>query len=228
MTAARARHSVAVPASSATAVDPRERIVAAARRQFFAFGFARSSMDELALELGMSKKTLYQHFPSKEALIDELISRKSGAMIAGFEEILAAANLSFAERGGRFVRHVHMHLSEISVAFLRDVRRFTPKIHARIETLRARNVPRMWERLLAAGVATGAVRGDIDVPFVARLMLVTMQTLLQPENLERLEAPPHEVMGQYFNLLFAGLLTESGHADYEKHRAVFERSLPSR
>ncbi|HKA32612.1 MAG TPA: helix-turn-helix domain-containing protein, partial [Candidatus Binatia bacterium] len=45
------------------------RIVAAARRHFLAHGFRHVTMDDLAAELGASKKTLYASFPSKEALI---------------------------------------------------------------------------------------------------------------------------------------------------------------
>jgi AcrR family transcriptional regulator len=40
-------------------------VIAAARRQFFVHGFRRVSMDDLAAELRMSKKTLYACFPSK-------------------------------------------------------------------------------------------------------------------------------------------------------------------
>ena len=43
------------------------RIVAAARRYFLAHGFRGVTMDDLAAELGMSKKTLYAHFSSKAA-----------------------------------------------------------------------------------------------------------------------------------------------------------------
>jgi AcrR family transcriptional regulator len=225
MRSARSILRTSSPSPAEDRAGARERIVTAARSHFFRFGFAHCTMDDLASELGMSKKTLYRHFRRKEALVDELITRKSGAMIAGFEEILAAPGLSYAERGARFVRHVLVHLGEINVSFLRDLRRFTPKLYARVEELRAHNVPRFWERLLTAGISAGAVRADIDVPFVARVMLMTMQTLLQPENLERLAAPPPEVMGRFFNLIFAGLLTRAGRTDYENHRASFERPL---
>lgn len=205
-----------------------ERIISAARAHFFAFGFARCTMDELAVELGMSKKTLYQHFPGKEAIMAELIERKAAAMIAGFEAILAEPRISFADRTARFLRHAAVHLGEIDVRFLRDLRRFLPDQFARVEALRGENLPRMWERLLHAGVAARAVRADVDVPFVARVVLLAMQNLLLPENLERFQAQPHEVMGKFFNLIFAGLLTGKGHHDYEKHRASFERALPPR
>jgi AcrR family transcriptional regulator len=223
-----ARKAKNPPPPAVTAGDARERIVAAARLHFFRYGFARSTMDDLAVELGMSKKTLYRHFRRKEALVDELITRKSGEIIAGFEEILAAPDLSFAARGSRFVRHALIQLSEIQLPFLRDLRRFTPKLHARVEAVRASNIPRFWEQLLRAGIKAGAVRADVDAAFVARLVLVTLQSLLQPEILERLDVQPHEAVGGFFNLIFAGLLTNAGHADYEKHRASFERPLPVR
>ena len=49
--------------------EARGRILAAARRLFFAHGFGRVTMDEIASELAMSKKTLYRHFASKEAAL---------------------------------------------------------------------------------------------------------------------------------------------------------------
>lgn len=220
-----ARTSKTVPVRSAdsAAGDPRERIVTVARHHFFQFGFARCTMEDLAGELGMSKKTLYRHFRTKEALVDELITRKARAMIAGFEEILSLPDLSFAERTARFLHHALAHLREVHVAFLRDLRRFAPKTHLRVETMRALNVPRLWQRLLTAGIKAGAVRADLDVPFAAHVVLITMQNLLLPENLERLEAQPHEAMGRFFHLLFNGLLTDDGHVDYANHRASFER-----
>ena len=57
-----------VPIEGAT----RARILAAAREHFFAHGFRRVTMDDLAQELGMSKKTLYAHFPSKTALLEAM------------------------------------------------------------------------------------------------------------------------------------------------------------
>ena len=44
-------------------------ILRQARAHFFSHGYSQCTMDELAAELGMSKKTLYVHFSSKEALV---------------------------------------------------------------------------------------------------------------------------------------------------------------
>jgi len=53
----------------------RQRIVDAARGHFFSHGFRSVTMDDLALELGVSKKTLYAHFPGKFDLLEAVLGR---------------------------------------------------------------------------------------------------------------------------------------------------------
>ena len=48
-----------------------ERIVAGARKHFFVHGFWSVTMDDLANELAISKKTLYTRFQSKAALLED-------------------------------------------------------------------------------------------------------------------------------------------------------------
>jgi AcrR family transcriptional regulator len=62
-------------------------IVEAAGRLFFAPGSARVSMDDLARELGMSKKTIYRHFPDKRSLLTAVLDRQFAAV----ERTLVAA-----------------------------------------------------------------------------------------------------------------------------------------
>src|SRR5260370_2392683 len=57
--------------------DPnRQRIVDAARAHFFNHGFRSVTMDDLAGELGISKKTLYAHFPGKFDLLEAVLAHK--------------------------------------------------------------------------------------------------------------------------------------------------------
>lgn len=61
--------------------------MAAAHRLFLTPGFARVSMDDLARELGMSKKTIYRHFPDKRSVLTAVLDRQFAAVGAA----LAAA-----------------------------------------------------------------------------------------------------------------------------------------
>ncbi|MFJ2567262.1 TetR/AcrR family transcriptional regulator [Streptomyces sp. NPDC087568] len=54
-------------------------IVEAPGRLFFGPGLARVSMDDLARELGMSKQTIYRHFPDKRSLVTAVLDRQFAA-----------------------------------------------------------------------------------------------------------------------------------------------------
>jgi AcrR family transcriptional regulator len=64
-----------------------ELILDAASRLFLAPGPGRVSMDDLARDLGMAKKTIYRHFPDKHSLMTAVLDRQFGAI----ERTLAAA-----------------------------------------------------------------------------------------------------------------------------------------
>ena len=96
-----------------------ELIVDAARRLFLAPGLGRVSMDDLARELGMSKKTIYRHFPDKHSLITAVLDQQFGEI----ERALAAAaedaeDEPFGERIQRFLIAAGSKLGQIGAAQL--------------------------------------------------------------------------------------------------------------
>src|SRR5277367_4809462 len=70
--------------------SPSARLVQAARRHFLATGFRRVTMDDLADELGMSKKTLYACFPSKTDLVRAVILEKFAEADAEMGEVCSS------------------------------------------------------------------------------------------------------------------------------------------
>jgi AcrR family transcriptional regulator len=69
--------------------EVRQRILRAAETLFLTHGFSRITMDELAGELGMSKKTLYAHFAGKEDLFRAVADRFVGELRADLTAIVA-------------------------------------------------------------------------------------------------------------------------------------------
>src|SRR5215216_6135990 len=89
--------------SSPTIPDPatariRHRILAQARTDFFAHGYSRLTMDELATELGMSKKTLYVHFAGKDEIITAVIDHLATEIRADADRLLRDRGLNLAEK----------------------------------------------------------------------------------------------------------------------------------
>jgi AcrR family transcriptional regulator len=173
-------------------------------------------MDELARELGMSKKTLYRSFRSKDAMADALVSAKMAAVTSGIDTIMADPAAGFSTRARRVLDHVMTELSSVSPVFLRDLQRSMPHIYRRIENVRRNVVPELWGRLIREGQAEGLVRDDVDPAFAAELMLHAVQGVLHPETLQRLHLTPKQAFAKTTNLLLAGMLTAAGRRDHEK------------
>lgn len=104
----------------------RDRITAAARDRFFARGFHAITMEELARDLGMSKKTIYQLFPSKEAVLDEIIDRLAAELGNILSGLATPDGRTSQERLRLFLVEVAKRLAPIQPVFLESLRRFAP------------------------------------------------------------------------------------------------------
>ena len=66
----------------------RQRILQAAYKSFYRVGFYRSSVDAIALAAKVTKKTLYYHFPSKDALVAAVLEDRTGDAVALIQKSL--------------------------------------------------------------------------------------------------------------------------------------------
>ncbi|WP_067888253.1 TetR/AcrR family transcriptional regulator [Nocardia vaccinii] len=105
--------------SSVSSHERAEAILDAAGRLFLAPGSGRVSMDDLARELGMAKKTIYRHFPDKHTLMTAVLDRQFGTiertLIAAAEE---SRDQPFSEQVRRFLIAACGELERIGAAQL--------------------------------------------------------------------------------------------------------------
>ncbi|MCX6951807.1 MAG: TetR/AcrR family transcriptional regulator [Verrucomicrobia bacterium] len=192
------------------------RILREARAHFFARGYSRFTMDDLAAELGMSKKTLYVHFGGKDEIITALIDDLGREIRADADALLHSRQLNFAEKLRGFVESIAERLTSVSPHTLRDLQRYAPALFQRVAEMREQNIPYVFGRFVEAGQIAGLVRDDLPPGFAIEFYLQAMQGLLQPAALERLKLAPREVIRHAVDLFFGGLLTPAGRKQYEK------------
>ncbi len=173
-------------------------------------------MDDLAHELGVSKKTLYVHFPSKDAIVDQIFDCLTGALSAQLEVITTDPTLSFVQRLSAMMDAIGATLVSISPHLLRDLQRFTPATYQRIEAIRAENIPLFFGRLIRHGIGSGMVRPEIDADFATQFWLHAIRGLIQPAALERAHLTAKQTLEKAVDLFFSGLLTPNGRRDYAK------------
>lgn len=203
-----------IPSSSEIA--PKMRILQQARAHFMAHGYCQCTMDDLARELGMSKKTLYAHYESKEAIMEDVLDGIFTEVRAAADALLADRRLGFTEKLHRFTDGMTKRFTSISPQLLRDLQRFAPHLYQHIEDLRHKNIPHIFGQLLQQGQAAGMVRPEINAAFAVEFWRPAIQSLMHPDALERLQLRPDQVFIQAITLFFGGLLTPAGRKEHEK------------
>jgi AcrR family transcriptional regulator len=187
----------------------RERMVATAERIFLSSGFSRVLMDDLARELGMSKKTLYAHFESKEELLRAVLVRRTTEIDRGLEAIVGAKE-SFPAKLGHLARFLQSQVAKVSPVFLEDIRRYAPDCFQVIEEFRGRAIPRYFGRLLDEGVRAGHVRQQLNRDLLIRMLVLSIQGIIRPETVEELHLRPGEALDHILAIFFDGILTSKG------------------
>ncbi len=192
--------------------DARQRIIACARQHFFAHGFRSVTMEDLARELGMSKKTLYAHFPGKPDLIEAAIGDKLRALDADLGLIEKNHKNDSEGRLREFLAHMHAHLGELSPTFVRDMRSVAPEVWRSVESRRAAIVERYFGKLIRDGQRTGLIRDDLSPQFITEVLLGLLQTILNPQKLALLKLEPQTAAKQVLSTILNGVFTSRSKA----------------
>ncbi len=188
----------------------RARILSGARRCFLAHGSRGVTMDTLARELGVSKKTLYAHFSTKFALLDEVVRTKLAEVEADLGRIRT-------EHAGNPVKGLNelllawrQHISEVRPGFLRDMQMEAPEQFKLFSIKRRALAHKHFGGLLEEGRAAGAVRDDIPAGFIVEVLLGAAGVLGRPEKIDELGLTPKALFSNLTSVLIEGMLTAKG------------------
>ncbi|HEY5791931.1 MAG TPA: TetR/AcrR family transcriptional regulator [Chthoniobacterales bacterium] len=186
-----------------------QRIIETAEQTFLQRGFARVSMDELADSLGMSKKTLYQHFSGKDDLLAAVLRHRTETVGRSILGILESA-APFPEKFRDLLNVIQRRMNEIQPVFLEDLQRYAPEHFRIIEEFRARMLPVFFGKILDEGAAAGLIRGDLDRALFIRIAVNAIQSLVRPGILTELKMHPWEGIDGILQIFFEGILTPQG------------------
>lgn len=150
----------------------RDRILVKAAALFARKGVAGTTVREIADEVGILSGSLYHHFESKEAMVDEIISTYLADLRARYKAALAGAEgsrdrLASLVRASLETAAAYPHATEIyqnDAKYLRGLHRFGYLKNV------AREVQHTWLSVIEAGMADGTFRADIDAKTFYRLI----------------------------------------------------------
>lgn len=190
---------------SADKIDLRERIVMEATILFQAQGVKQARMDDIARELSISKKTLYELFSDKEELLLEVVKVISMGFHQNVKEIICSS-ANVLEQIFMLYKRVIEHSRKVNPLFFIELIRY-PKVQAYFEEVHTRhaNCTREW---LQMGVKQGLLRDDVNYEVFLRQDGFQIDKLLI--NPEVRNYPPKVIYDSVVLVMLRGLATDKG------------------
>jgi AcrR family transcriptional regulator len=175
----------------------KERILEAADRLFYLQGIRAVGVDTIAAEIGISKRTLYNHFPSKDALISAYLARRfrqppasdkpPAEQILGTFDSLERRFASKDFRGCPFVNAVaelgpeDRAVKKIAIAFKESRRVWFRDLLMQLDVADANDLATQLTLLVDGAIAQDLVRDD---PSMARAAKEAARVLLRNAGIE--------------------------------------------
>ena len=135
---------------------------------FLTLGFKSVTMDDIAAELGISKKTIYQHFANKEELVEGTTMFLFGQVSSGIDNI-RELNLNPVEEIFTIRNFMMQFLKDESASPFYQLQKFFPKILVCLRTKQFEKMHGCMKENLQKGVDQGYYRDDINIEFISRI-----------------------------------------------------------
>lgn len=191
--------------------EDKQRIMDSAAKRFFEFGISKVTVDEIAAELGMSKKTIYKYFPSKDDLLLAAV-RMHMERVAKEITSISNSNESFDKKIVALLAVVTRHIRRISTQFQTDMRRFSPELWKEIDKFRREQVITRLKQIFIQAKSEQYFREDLDIEIFYLVLLNAAQGIINPQTLSEHSFSAVKAYKEIIKILFEGALTPEARA----------------
>ncbi|MDO5979295.1 TetR/AcrR family transcriptional regulator [Flavivirga spongiicola] len=187
----------------------REKIIHKTAELFLTYGFKSVTMDDIAQEMGISKKTIYVHFANKTKLVEAVTFELFENICDGIDTICEASNNPIEELYDikMFVMH-HLKSEKSSPQF--QLKKYYPQIY---DVLKLRQFEKMHDSVkdsLQKGVDTELFRSNINVDFISRMYFNGMTGIKDGSIFPLTMYTMDYLMESYLEYHLRAIVTEKG------------------
>jgi AcrR family transcriptional regulator len=186
----------------------RSHIVEAARELFLDHGYSKVSTNEIAESLGISKKTLYREFETKEDILRAVVLPKLKESSSRIDSILADNDMAFPDKLKSVLSIIGAQPQRVSQVLIRDVSVHAPEIWREIQEHKQARLKK-FAKLLDDGITLGYFRTDIPREIIVRMHTAAVEALMTPQALGELPCTSQEVFQSIISVLFEGILRDN-------------------
>lgn len=201
-----------------------ERILSESLRLFKKNGIRSVSMDDIAKELGMSKKTIYQYVENKTELIEMVLNylreKESAPCLTGDITTMNAIDILLSAS-----RNVGKQLKDLNPINSYELQKYYPIIWREFVVKKRDHVFEVIRKNFEQGIAEGIYRNDLNIDLVAHLYIQKLEDVHNPEFLESVNFGFEKVFEVMFDNHIRGIANAEGLAYYENQIQMLNNNI---
>ncbi len=204
-------------------VTEKEKILYFTHAKFITEGFYKTTMDEIARDLQMSKKTIYKHFDSKEELLENVCGMRMNLMEEFLDEVADSSDDAIT----KFLRILNKQKSmsmNCSPVWFRDLEVHAPHLSKEFARVRQEKVTKIMSKLLEQGKKEKVVE-HVPVDIIITALNGAIEAVTHADFVLNSKYSFHEAMRITAEIFFNGFLTELGKEKFSNTKKLFENVL---
>lgn len=195
-------------------MEEQDKIIEHTEEKFFRDGFYKTTMDEIASELRMSKKTIYKFFPSKDDLVHAIAKFFMNRMKS---KIVPALNSdkNAIEKLGDLIKILAKASEKISIARMEELKRHYPFVWNDIDNFRTEMMFGNITKVIDQGKKEGLF---VDYPtiIIMNVLVASVRSIVNPDFILNNNFSIIEAARYAFRIVINGILTDKGKKEFNK------------
>lgn len=194
-----------------------KRIAEAGFNLFRQYGVRAVTLDEIALHLGISKKTIYEHFTGKDELIQVILSERLSQARRQFQDCTSRANDAI-EANMLMMQFLDSMFLNMNPVIVLDLQKYHPQAFQVFHEYMYGFVLDSMKQNVLRGVREGLFREETDTEIMARFRVESCNLCFTPGIFPKDHFEMSRVQRQLLEHFLFGIATEKGHKLILKYR----------
>ena len=200
-------------------METKDRIIKGAEELFFKYGIKSVTMDDIAKHLAISKKTIYQFYVDKDAVVETLMKLKLKEDEDYFRQ-LAETSENVVEEVFGCMKRLSSMFSQLNPNLFYDLQKYHLSSWKLFKQFKEEFIERMVEKSIEKGIAQGLVRTDVNPKILARLRIEEVEMGFNPQIFPPGKFTIVEVQLALIDHFLCGICTIKGHKLINKYKEV--------
>ncbi len=187
----------------------KEKIIIKSTEMFLSLGFKSVTMDDIASEMGISKKTIYVHFPNKTKLVESVTMHMFNNIACGVEGV-CTLNKNPIEEIYDIKNLIRDHLKGEKTSPQHQLQKYYPKIFGSLKEKQFKIMNECVTDNLTRGIELGIYRSNLNIEFIARIYFNNMVGLKDQKLFPLKHFSMNELLENFLEYHIRGICTEKG------------------